>query len=279
MSYHIKLDLLHKYDKEYLETFDRPINNNSAKLANSNTIGISTGYCVTSKVVNELLLKKEIIDINNNNTLINHNVECCLHLLKSDAEEGKNTGGDCFLHTKEWLSESYGLLCGNIRDIYDETFTDFSHHCHVDGDCPDSNTPNSSNSTSTTTSSSGTKCVKYLSKFGSQLTVLKTSSQKNNQKILYFIGSPLQLVHHTSISAYRLRNYMYEYIHIDKMPYLHNFALTFRSNIVMYLKLLIQINLSSALMNSLPIIHLDGGQILPHILRIYLPRYPTNICV
>jgi hypothetical protein len=204
-------------------------------------IGMSTGYCVSP-----LALESHA------------NVNCCLSLFYATNAENE-TPQKCLLHTAEHSSHSYSLLCHNIREVYDPVLTDFASHCSIDADCSD-----------------GSRCLKMLAPFGSQLLVLQTVSRKT-PKTVYFEGPPSQLLSEIRVSSYRLRSWWYQLLDLGYLESLHGTLLQLRFNVKMHLRLLVQINLSTLLLNSLPVLYLDGGQALPHLLKALFPRYVRTV--
>ena len=104
-------------------------------------------------------------------------------------------------------------------------------------------------------------------------------SNKQGKEIIYFEGSPRQLLSEISVTSYRLRSWLHQYldIHAPEHLWLHDLLLNFRPLLVNHLRLFIQINLSTVLMNSLPLLSLDGGLALPHLLRLVVPRWSALI--
>lgn len=120
--------------------------------------------------------------------------------------------------------------------------------------------------------------VKYILCSDSKLIVLHVSN-KQVKRLVYFEGSPRQLMSEMTVTSYRLRSWLYQYadIHSSELIWLHDFLLNFRPLLVNHLRLFIQINLSTVLLNSLPVLYLDGGQALPLLLKAVFPRWFSSI--
>ena len=273
MEQSTRLFLLDKFDSSSSSSLEK-----KSVQKFSDYVHINTGYCIRKDLPIFLKPVRDIYDTRNTSSSFHNstsssfssfiNRDCCVHLLSGNFNS--RVEESCFLHTPTRFEASFELVCENIRTVYHPSTTHFGDICDIDSDCKGS--------------LGDFKCLKLVSPMDTQLILIERSlSQRNSQRtlqrnshaedsFLYFQGSAKQIISDTKMSSFRLRSWLYNWLGIHEIEWLHSFFLSFRSYIVMYLKLLMQVNLSSAFMNSLPIAQLDGAQVLIHLLKIFLPK-------
>jgi len=178
-------------------------------------------------------------------------------------------GNYCFMHARNAFNsttiygpndKTIGWMCAPTLHMYSESIPS----CSSDQDCNEDS-----------------KCLRPVTKqISDRLVKIKYTDNSNDEKFLIFEGSLLLLssTRTVGVSNYN-SNWIGSLLFIKGLGYItklfemiYSFLITLPDMIYLSLWLCSQLSLSLAILNTLPIVSLDGGHAFPQIVRYFYPN-------